>query len=51
VDADAMIWRRRGVVQLKQNAEPLDLQKNVLLNGFDSSTENGAFFKLIFQKN
>jgi hypothetical protein len=28
----------------------LDLQKNVLLNGFDSSTENIAIFKAFFQK-
>jgi hypothetical protein len=35
----------------KQSAELLDLQKNVLLNGFDSSTENMAFFNAIFQKN
>jgi hypothetical protein len=36
---------------LQQSAERLDVQKNVLLNGFDSSTENMAFFKAIFQKN
>jgi hypothetical protein len=35
----------------KQSAEQLDVQKNVLLNGFDSSTENAAFFNGIFQKN
>ena len=34
-----------------QSAEQLDMQKNVLLNGFDSSTENAAFFNAIFQKN
>jgi hypothetical protein len=41
---------RRRVVQPKQSAEQLDVQKNVLLNGFDSSTENAAFFNAIFQK-
>jgi hypothetical protein len=35
----------------EQSAELLDLQKNVLLNGFDSSTENAAFFNAFFQKN
>ena len=34
----------------RQSAEQLDVQKNVLLNGFDSSTENTAFFKPYFQK-
>jgi len=33
-----------------QSAGQLDVQKNVLLNGFDSSTENRALFKGIFQK-
>jgi hypothetical protein len=33
-----------------QSAEQLDVQKNVLLNGFDSSTENQPFFKAINQK-
>jgi hypothetical protein len=51
VDAGSMIRRRRGVVQPKQSAEQLDLQKNVLLNGVDSSTENTTFFNAIFQKN
>jgi hypothetical protein len=37
-------------VQPKQSAKPLDVQKNVLLNGFDVSTENAAFFNAIFQK-
>ena len=41
----------RRVVQPRQRVEPLDVQKNVLLNGFDSSTENAAFFNAIFQKN
>jgi hypothetical protein len=41
----------RRVVQPRQSAEPLDVQKNVLLNGFDVSTENAAFFTAIFQKN
>ena len=35
----------------KQSAEQLDMQKNVLLNGFDSSTENETIFIAIFQKN
>lgn len=35
---------------MKQSAKPLDLQKNVLLNGFDSSTENSGLFKPSLQK-
>jgi hypothetical protein len=46
----SMIRLRRGVVQPKQSAERLDVQKNVLLNGFDSSTENRTFFAAMFQK-
>jgi hypothetical protein len=42
--------RGEELVQLKQSAEPLDVQKNVLLNGFDSSTENSAFFNAPCQK-
>lgn len=34
----------------KQSAEQLDVQKNVLLNGFDVSTENETIFNAIFQK-
>ena len=41
---------RRGVVHVIQSAEQLDVQKNFLLNGFDSSTENTAFFKVLHQK-
>jgi hypothetical protein len=37
-------------MQLKQSAELLDVQKNVLLNGFDSSTEKMAFFNATLQK-
>jgi hypothetical protein len=45
------IIRLRGrVVQPKQSAEQLDVQKNVLLNGFDVSTENETIFNAIFQK-
>jgi hypothetical protein len=47
----SMIRLRRGVVQPKLSAERLDVQKNVLLNGFDSSTENRTFFVAMFQKN
>ena len=36
---------------MKQSAEPLDVQKNVLPNGFDSSTEDAAFFNPLLQKN
>ena len=36
--------------KIKQSAEQLDLQKNVLLIGFDSSTENRTFFKPSFKK-
>jgi hypothetical protein len=35
---------------VKQSAEQLDVQKNVLLNGFDSSTENRGFFTAAGQK-
>ena len=42
--------RRRRVVQPMQSAERLVVQKNVLLNGFDVSTENETIFKAIFQK-
>jgi len=42
---------RERVVQPKQSAELLDLQKNVLLNGFDVSTENETIFNAFFQKN
>jgi len=45
-----MIRLRGGVVQPKQSAKPLDMQKNVLLNGFDSSTENETIFTASFQK-
>src|ERR1700759_2324966 len=34
----------------KQSAEQLDVQKNVLLNGFDVSTENETIFNATFQK-
>jgi hypothetical protein len=37
-------------IKVRQSAEQLDKQKNVLLNGFDSSTEINAFFNAIFQK-
>jgi len=50
VDARSTIRLRRGVVQPRQSAELLDVQKNVLLNGFDVSTENAAFFTASFQK-
>ena len=33
-------------MHVRQSAKQLDVQKNVLLNGFDSSTENQPFFKL-----
>ena len=35
---------------MRQSAKQLDLQKNILLNGFDSSTENQAIFKRFPQK-
>lgn len=38
-------------INVRQSAKQLDLQKNILLNGFDSSTENQAIFKPILQKN
>jgi hypothetical protein len=41
---------RGRVVQPKQSAGQLDVQKNVLLNGFDVSTENETIFNAIFQK-
>jgi hypothetical protein len=40
----------RSFVHQRQIAEQLDVQKNVLLNGFDVSTENVAIFNAIFQK-
>ena len=42
--------RRRRVVQPMQSAERLVVQKNVLLNGFDVSTENETNFNALFQK-
>jgi hypothetical protein len=36
---------------VRQSAKQLDLQKNILLNGFDGSTENQAIFKPFPQKN
>jgi hypothetical protein len=50
VDAYRIIRLRGRVVQPKQSAEQLDVQKNVLLNGFDVSTENETIFAAIFQK-
>jgi hypothetical protein len=41
---------RRGVVHVKQSAERLGVQKNVLRIGFDSSTENMAIFTAFHQK-
>jgi hypothetical protein len=35
---------------VRQSAKQLDVQKNILLNGFDSSTENRAIFKPVPQK-
>jgi hypothetical protein len=37
-------------INIKQSAEQLDVQKNVLLNGFDSSTEIRAFLVPCCQK-
>jgi len=34
----------------QSSAEQLVVQKNVLLNGFDSSTENETIFNAFFQK-
>jgi len=51
VDAHRQSGCEEDLFNLKQSAEQLDVQKNVLLNGFDSSTENMAFFKAVFQKN
>jgi hypothetical protein len=36
--------------KMEQSAKQLDVRKNVLPNGFDSSTENRTCFKLIIQK-
>jgi hypothetical protein len=35
---------------IRQSADQLDVQKNILLNGFDSSTENRTFFNVFHQK-
>jgi hypothetical protein len=35
---------------IRQSADQLDVQKNILLNGFDSSTENRTFFNVVDQK-
>lgn len=37
--------------KVRQSAGQLEVQKNVLRIGFDSSTENQTFFKPFFQKN
>jgi hypothetical protein len=41
---------QRSSFNVKQSAEQLDVKKNVLLNGFDSSTEDQPFFKLTDHK-
>jgi hypothetical protein len=41
---------QRSSFNVKQSAEQLDVQKNVFLNGFDSSTEDQPFFKLTDHK-
>ena len=51
VDAYRLSGCGEELFNQKQSAEPLDVQKNVLLNGFDSSTENAGFFNAVFQKN
>jgi hypothetical protein len=37
-------------INKRQSADQLDVQKNILLNGFDSSTENRTFFNGLMQK-
>jgi len=37
-------------INVRQSAKQLDVQKNVLPNGFDSSTENRAVLSPSFQK-
>ena len=37
---------KRSRFKVQQSAEQLKVRKNVLVNGFDSSTENQPFFKL-----
>jgi hypothetical protein len=37
--------------KIRQSADQLDVQKNVLRIGFDSSTENQTIFKPCSQKN
>jgi hypothetical protein len=42
--------REEQSFNVRQSAKQLDVQKNILLNGFDSSTENNTFFELPVQK-
>jgi hypothetical protein len=50
VDAYGLSGCGEELFNPKQSAEQLDVQKNVLLNGFDVSTENETIFNAIFQK-
>jgi hypothetical protein len=40
----------RSLFNVRQSAKQLDVQKNVLLNGFDSSTDSDRIFKLSTDK-
>jgi len=42
--------RAEESINVRQSAKQLDVQKNVLPNGFDGSTENRAFLSPSFQK-
>jgi hypothetical protein len=50
VDAYRRSGEEEWFNQISECGSVLDLKKNVLLNGFDSSTEKTAFFNALFQK-